>query len=118
MPLEGETDASRRGTGSGSAGAIRVVRPRMARCLRMKGDGSFKLVIGDEWHDSGVPSSGAFLPGAKTGFDPAGARGLLDMVVDGQSLFHPADEDSVFFLVRDLLAALERLAAAEGTARV
>lgn len=84
----------------------------------MKGDGSFKLVIGSEWHDAGVPGAGTFPSGERLGFDPAVARGVLDMVVDGQSLFHPADEDSVFFLVRDLLAALERLAAAEGTARV
>jgi outer membrane protein assembly factor BamB len=83
----------------------------------MKGDGSFKLVIGDEWRDGGAAGA-AFPRGPRVGFDPAGARGALDMVVDGQSLFHSADEDSVFFLVRDLLAALERLAAAAGTARV
>jgi outer membrane protein assembly factor BamB len=84
----------------------------------MKGDGSFKLVIGEEWHDSGAAVAGSLPRGGRVGFDPAGVRGVLDMVVDGQSLFQPADEDSVFFLVRDLLAALERLAVAEGTARV
>lgn len=84
----------------------------------MKGDGSFRLVIGDSWRDAEAFGPGAFRRGAARAFDPAGARGTLDMLVDGQSLFRPSDEDSVFFLVRDLLAALERLAAAEGTARV
>jgi outer membrane protein assembly factor BamB len=83
----------------------------------MKGDGSFKLVIGDTWHDAEAHGAIALSSGARA-FDPAGARGHLDMIVDGQSLFRPADEDSVFFLVRDLLAALERLAAADGTVRV
>jgi outer membrane protein assembly factor BamB len=79
------------------------------------GDGTFRIVIGDGWR---AAAAGAETGGGRRGIDPAGVRGSVDIVVGGERLQPRADEDSVFFLVQDLLAAVERLSDGDGSARV
>jgi hypothetical protein len=84
----------------------------------MGSDGSFKILIGDGWRSTAADRSGH--PSVEGGdrLDPAGVRDVVDIVVGGTSLADRTDEDSVFFLMRDLLGAVEHLTAAEGAARV
>ena len=84
----------------------------------MKGSNSFKIVIGDGWRATAYAGSAGDSFGKVEKFDAAQARGVLDMVVDGTSLVSRQDEDSVFFLMRDFLTAVERLSTGDGTARV
>ena len=84
----------------------------------MKGSNSFKIVIGDGWRATAYAGFAADSFGRPEKFDAAQARGVLDMVVDGTSLVSRPDEDSVFFLMRDFLTAVERLSTGDGTARV
>jgi outer membrane protein assembly factor BamB len=79
------------------------------------GDGTFRIVIGDGWR---AAASGAETGGAGRRFDLTRMRGSVDIVVGGESLQPRTDEDSVFFLVQDLLAAVERLLSGDSTARV
>ena len=84
----------------------------------MKTDGSFKILIGDGWRST-TPSRGVSpFGGGEARLDPSGARGSLDLEVDGNRLLGRPDEDSVFFLMRDLLSAVERLSPGDATARV
>jgi outer membrane protein assembly factor BamB len=84
----------------------------------MGSDGTFKIRIGDGWRSAAAVSSGHPRVEGVGRIDPAGIRDVVDIVVGGTSLASRTDEDSVFFLMRDLLAAVERLAAGDGSARV
>lgn len=81
------------------------------------GEGSFEIVFGTGWCE---PSGDSYRrPGSGASqLDPAGVCDVVDIRVDGSSIARRADEDSVFFLVRDMLAAVERLSAGEGAARI
>ncbi|MCK9522615.1 MAG: PQQ-like beta-propeller repeat protein [Proteobacteria bacterium] len=84
----------------------------------MMGDGSFKIVFNGHWTQGASALSSPQVLDAGKRFDPAEVRGRFDMVVDGTSLLAQPSEDSLFFLVRDLLLAAERIAAGDPVARV
>lgn len=76
----------------------------------------FKIVIGDSWR-ANCPAQGRKpTPGDTVDFGRL--RDVVDIVVDGQSILGRTDEDSIFFLMRDLLLAVERLICGNGSARV
>jgi outer membrane protein assembly factor BamB len=76
----------------------------------------FKLVIGDGWRASCPAAGHASTSGDALDFGRL--RDVVDIVINGQSIIGRTDEDSVFFLVRDMLLAVERLLSASGTARI
>jgi outer membrane protein assembly factor BamB len=78
----------------------------------------FRIVIGDNWQHSLAEGSGVQDAAQKEHIDFSRARDVVDIVVDGASISGRIDEDSIFFLVRDLLFAMERLISDEGSARV
>ena len=84
----------------------------------MRSSNVFKIVIGQQWRDTVSGDPDRFLLGAKKSVDFARVRGAVDIVVDGTSICGRTDEDSIFFLMRDLLSAVERLSYGAGTARV
>jgi hypothetical protein len=84
----------------------------------MGSDGTFKIRIGDGWRSPTAARSGRPHLDGVGRLDPAGVRDVVDIVVGGTSLAGRTDEDSVFFLMRDLLTAVERLALGDGPARV
>ncbi|MBW2278057.1 MAG: DUF1652 domain-containing protein, partial [Deltaproteobacteria bacterium] len=84
----------------------------------MASDGTFKIRIGGGWRSPTAIHSGHPHVEGVGRLDPAGVRDVFDIVVGGTSLASRTDEDSVFFLMRDLLNAVERLAAGDGPARV
>ena len=84
----------------------------------MKSEGSFKIVIGDGWRATAYGAQGLSTSPAGDRFDASGVRGSLDMLLDGASLMTRHDEDSPFFLMRDFLAAAQRLYEGEGVARI
>lgn len=82
----------------------------------MSSNQTFKILIRESWNDSPVDSSTDTSTILR--FDPATMRGVMDMVVDGKPLLTHPSEDSVFFLMRDLLAAAEKLSFGDTNARV
>ncbi|MCP4677898.1 MAG: PQQ-binding-like beta-propeller repeat protein [Deltaproteobacteria bacterium] len=73
----------------------------------MRGD-VFKIVIGDGW--CADPSIDPELVSAPVeSIDFGRVRDVVDIVVDGTSICGRMDEDSIFYLVRDLLGAVEKL---------
>lgn len=77
---------------------------------------TFKILFRESWNDSSSENSSEVSKILR--FDPAAMRGVLDMVVDGKPLLAHPSEDSIFFLMRDLLAAAERLTTGDSSARV
>lgn len=80
-----------------------------------KSDG-FKLVIGDAWQANCPAHTHASASGESLDFGRL--RDVVDIVIDGQSIVGRTDEDSIFFLMRDLLLALERLLSTNAAARI
>ncbi len=81
----------------------------------------FKIVIGNNWQTSflddresfGFPSSGK-----KETLDFSRVRDVVDIFVGGTSISGHIEEDSIFFLVRDFLFAVEKLSYGDGSVRV
>ncbi len=78
----------------------------------------FKIVIGDGWRAGQPVDSEQLSPKPAESIDFGRVRDAVDIFVDGQSICGRTDEDSIFFLVRDLLLAVEKLHQGDGTARV
>lgn len=78
----------------------------------------FKIVIGDTWHTSVLEERGPSASGRGDAIDFSRVRDAVDIVIDGASISGRIDEDSIFFLVRDMLFAVERLCREDGAARV
>ncbi len=78
----------------------------------------FKIVIGDNWRTAVQEGMGPFCPGADETVDFSRVRDAVDIYVGGKGILGHIDEDSIFFLVRDMLLAVEKLTYAEGTVRV
>jgi len=74
----------------------------------------FKIVIGDGWRTVRPGESNHRFAGVDFGR----VRDMVDIVVDGTSLCDHDEEDSIFFLVRDMLLAIEKLLEGDGSARV
>ena len=79
---------------------------------------TFRIVIGDTWRSSLAERCGSEDAARSENIDFSRARDVVDIVVDGASISGRIDEDSIFFLVRDLLFAVEKLIVEEGSARV
>ena len=78
----------------------------------------FKIVIGDSWRAAATDSRASFGPGREESVDFSRVRDVVDIVVGGAGICGHLEEDSIFFLVRDLLFAVEKLAYGDGTVRV
>ncbi|MDD5307223.1 MAG: PQQ-like beta-propeller repeat protein [Deltaproteobacteria bacterium] len=88
---------------------------RIAR--KMHGD-TFKIVIGDGWRAGGTNAAERVQNRRIEPLDLGRVRDVVDIVVGGASIFGKSEEDSIFFLVRDMLCAVESLVGGDGTARV
>ncbi|MBN2341371.1 MAG: PQQ-like beta-propeller repeat protein [Deltaproteobacteria bacterium] len=77
---------------------------------------TFKITFRESWNDGAVEQFSESNKVLK--FDPAAMRGVMDMFVDGKPLLAHPSEDSIFFLMRDLLSAAERLTTGDSSARV
>ncbi|MBN2804483.1 MAG: PQQ-binding-like beta-propeller repeat protein [Deltaproteobacteria bacterium] len=83
----------------------------------MQSGESFKILFREQWSDNDFNLTGhSFSKGGV--FDPAAMRAVMDVVIDGIPLNEHPGEDSVFFLMRDLLSAAERLTTGSTSARV
>ncbi len=76
---------------------------------------SFRILFREQWVEPSGDSHGG---GSVVRFDPSLMHGVMDLVVDGRPLFEHSGDDAIFFLMRDLLAAAERLMSGESIARV
>ncbi|MBN2530049.1 MAG: PQQ-binding-like beta-propeller repeat protein [Deltaproteobacteria bacterium] len=82
----------------------------------MSSNQTFKILFQESWNDNALDDATS---GSKIlKFDPAAMRGVMNLLVDGKPLPAHPGEDSVFFLMRDLLAAGERLTTGDSSARV
>jgi outer membrane protein assembly factor BamB len=78
----------------------------------------FKIVIGDSWRAAIAEGGGPFSVGTDDAVDFSRVRDRVDIYVGKTGILGHIDEDSIFFLVRDMLLAVEKLACCEGTVRV
>ncbi|MCP4602526.1 MAG: PQQ-like beta-propeller repeat protein [Proteobacteria bacterium] len=85
--------------------------------MQMRGD-VFKIVIGDTWHTTLPVDSWHLHAGLHENIDFGRVRDVVDIVVDGTSICRQTDVDSIFFLIRDMLYAVEKLCRGDDTARV
>ncbi len=83
----------------------------------MRSSDVFKIVIGDNWL-IGSRHGGEPVTEISEHIDFGRVRDSVDIVVGGSSIFGRHDEDSIFFLARDFLFAVERLLEGDGSARV
>ncbi len=77
----------------------------------------FRIVIGDTWRRGTSDAQGAYA-GDREPVDFSRVRDVVDIVVDGASIAGHIEEDSIFFLIRDMLFAVEKLFMGDGKARV
>jgi outer membrane protein assembly factor BamB len=82
----------------------------------MSSNQTFKILFRESWNDG--PVDDAASASRVLNFDPGAMRGVMNLLVDGKPLPAHPGEDSVFFLMRDLLAAGERLVIGDSSARV
>lgn len=78
----------------------------------------FKIVIGDNWRAAAAEGQGPFSAGGEDAVDFSRVRDVVDIFVGGTSISGHIDEDSIFFLVRDMLFAVEKLAFTDTSVRV
>lgn len=78
----------------------------------------FKIVIGDTWRRGAADPARGSTPGIRDVVDFSRVRDVVDIVVDGASIAGHIEEDSVFFLIRDMLFAVEKLFLGDGKARI
>ncbi len=78
----------------------------------------FKIVVGDGWRVDTPGEPEPYQEQSSPGVDFSRIRDVVDIVIDGTSISGRTEEDSVFFLIRDLLLALEKLTKNSQTARV
>lgn len=78
----------------------------------------FKIVIGDSWRAAVADGQGPFSVGSDDSVDFSRVRDVVDIVIGGTSISGHIDEDSIFFLLRDLLFAVEKLAFTDTYVRV
>ncbi len=83
----------------------------------MYGD-TFRIVIGDSWRSVAPAGSSYLTSGLQDNVDFGCIRDVVDIVVDGTSICGRTDEDSIFFLIRDMLYAVEKLCYGDDIARV
>jgi outer membrane protein assembly factor BamB len=84
----------------------------------MRNSDVFKIVIGEGWSNDESGSARHLSNSSAGNVDFSRVRDVVDIMVDGTNITGRADEDSVFFLVRDMMFAIEKLADGNGTARV
>lgn len=77
----------------------------------------FKIVIGDNWC-APTPAVSGQRPAEPEEMDFGRIREKLDIQLSGTSICGRTEADSVFFLIRDMLRAIDALATEEGVARV
>ena len=84
----------------------------------MQVDDLFKIVIGDTWQSTpGDPSAERVVENPNT-VDFGAIQDVVDIRVGDVSLFGRTDENSIFYLIRDLLFGVEKLVETSGSARV
>ncbi|MBW2532287.1 MAG: hypothetical protein JRI55_12430, partial [Deltaproteobacteria bacterium] len=84
----------------------------------MRASSTFELVIGAGWRSVDGETYGPIRSRPREGFDFGRVRDVVQIVIDGTSISGRADEDSIFYLVRDLLRAVDRLMRDEQPVRV
>ena len=78
----------------------------------------FKIVVGDGWRADMTGEPEPYQEQPSPGVDFSRIRDVVDIVIDGTSISGRTEEDSVFFLIRDLLFAVEKLTKDNQTAKV